>query len=279
MNDHSARIREICRYIERHSDESLPLEELAARAGLSRFHFQRVFKATVGVTPRQYVDAQRVKQLKQGLKSSAPVTTVALDAGFTSLSDVYARADTRLGMTPTQYRAGGEGIVISYVGVGSAVGRMMIGATDRGLCFVQFGESDDALRAALAWEYPRATIVAMATPHSGQFDRWIEALARHLDGSLPRLDLPLDIRATAFQMKVWNYLQTIPYGDVQSYAEVAAGIGQPSAARAVARACAQNTLAIVIPCHRVIRGTGELAGYRWGLARKRALIDRERASR
>jgi AraC family transcriptional regulator of adaptative response/methylated-DNA-[protein]-cysteine methyltransferase len=278
MNEHSARIREICRYIERHSDESLPLEELAARAGLSRFHFQRVFKAIVGVTPRQYVDAQRVTQLKQGLKSSAPVTTVALDAGFTSLSDVYARADTRLGMTPTQYRAGGDGIVISYVGVDSAVGRMMIGATDRGLCFVQFGENDDALRGALASEYPRATIVAMATPHSEQFGRWIDALARHLDGTLPHLDLPIDIRATAFQMKVWNYLQAIPYGNVQSYAEVAAGIGQPSAARAVARACAQNTLAIVIPCHRVIRGTGELAGYRWGLARKRALIDRERSA-
>ncbi|HVS45108.1 MAG TPA: methylated-DNA--[protein]-cysteine S-methyltransferase [Verrucomicrobiae bacterium] len=277
MNDHSTRIRELCRYIERHSDESLRLKDLAARAGLSRFHFQRVFKAIVGLTPRQYVDAQRVKHLKHALKSPAPITNAGFDAGFSSLSDVYQRADTRLGMTPTQYRAGGEGIVITYVGVDSAVGRMMIGATDRGLCFVQFGDGDEGLREALAREYPAAEIVPMATPHSEQFDLWIDALKTHLDGGNPHLDLPLDIRATAFQMKVWNYLQTIPFGKVQSYAEVASGIGQPSAARAVARACAQNTVAIVIPCHRVIRGTGELAGYRWGLERKRSLIDRERS--
>lgn len=276
MNDHTASIHELCRYIETHSDRSLPLKTLAARVGLSAFHFQRIFKAVVGMTPRQYVDARRVAHFKRSLKNTSHVTDAAFDAGFGSLSDVYARADTRLGMTPSAYRAGGAGATITYVGVDTVVGRMMIGATDRGLCFVQFGENDDDLRGALAREYPAATVAAMPEPYPEQFHLWVDALAAHLNGGQPHLDLPLDIRATAFQMKVWHYLQRIPYGEVQSYAEVAAGIGQPTAARAVARACAQNTLAIVIPCHRVIRGTGELAGYRWGLERKRALIDRER---
>src|SRR5262249_48603119 len=155
----------------------------------------------------------------------------------------------------------------------SALGLLMIGATDRGLCFVQFGESEEELSAALRREYPSAQIAPMATPHPPEFARWIAALNEHLAGNRPRLDLPLDIRATALQMRVWNYLQSIPYGEVQSYAEVAKGIGQPTAVRAVARACASNTVAIAIPCHRVIRGTGELGGYRFGVARKRALID------
>ena len=156
---------------------------------------------------------------------------------------------------------------------------MMVGATDRGLCFLQFGERADDLLSNLQKEYPAARIEAMEQPYPAEFQKWMEALKLHLSGGQPRLDLPLDIRATAFQMRVWNYLQSIPYGDVQSYGEVASGIGQPNATRAVARACASNTVAVVIPCHRVIRGTGELGGYRWGLARKRALIDTERSLR
>ncbi len=155
----------------------------------------------------------------------------------------------------------------------------MIGATDRGLCFLQFGDSPQDLLRALAKEYPSAHIEPMKKPYGAEFKKWVDALTAHLAGKQPHIELPLDIRATSFQMRVWNYLQSIPYGEVQSYSEVAAGIGQRTAARAVARACASNTVAIVIPCHRVIRGTGELGGYRWGLPRKRALIDRERATR
>jgi AraC family transcriptional regulator of adaptative response/methylated-DNA-[protein]-cysteine methyltransferase len=280
---------ELCRYIDSHSDSRVDLAELAARAGLSRFHLQRTFKAVVGVTPKQYADARRMAKLKSGLKRAKDVTEAVYDAGFGSSSRVYERADTRLGMTPNQYRRGGEGVQITYASEQTALGRMMIGATDRGICFLQFGESQDELVAALRKEYPQAQVEAMVEPMGkamgkamgeqpgSQFRVWMEALQNHLAGHAGAAhEIPLDIRATAFQMRVWNYLQTIPAGHVQSYREVASGIGRPSAVRAVARACATNTVAIVIPCHRVIRGTGELGGYRWGLARKRALIDLER---
>lgn len=272
-------IRELCRHIEAHCDERLDLAELAARSGWSRFHLQRTFKAAVGVTPKEYVEACRLKKLKSGLKHAKDVTEAVYEAGFGSSSRVYERADTRLGMTPNQYRRGGRGVAITYATAESPVGPMMIGATDRGICFVQFGEGEEALLAALRKEYPAADAAPMRAPQDPAFGKWIEALTRHLEGTQPKLALPLDIRATAFQMRVWNYLQSIPYGEVQSYGEVAAGIGQPTATRAVARACASNPVAIVIPCHRVIRGTGELGGYRWGLGRKRALLDRERAKR
>jgi AraC family transcriptional regulator of adaptative response/methylated-DNA-[protein]-cysteine methyltransferase len=271
------RIREICRYVETHSGDNLPLNDLARRAGLSPFHFQRSFKAVIGLTPRQYVEACRLKKLKSSLRKSNDVTEAVYDAGYGSSSRVYERADTRLGMTPNQYRQGGRSVTITHVTVESIVGLMMIGATDRGLCFVQFGDSQEDLLRALSKEYPSARIEAMQTPYHPEFQKWIDALTAHLAGKQPRIELPLDIRATAFQMRVWNYLQSIPYGEVQSYGEVAAGIGQPAATRAVARACASNTVALAIPCHRVIRGTGELGGYRWGLPRKRALIDRERS--
>jgi AraC family transcriptional regulator of adaptative response/methylated-DNA-[protein]-cysteine methyltransferase len=275
----AARIQELCRHIEEHPDELHDLADLAARAGLSRFHLQRSFKAAVGLTPRQYVEACRMRKLKQSLRTSEDVAAAVYDAGFGSSSRVYERADTRLGMTPNQYRRGGRGVAITYATAESPVGLMMIGATDRGLCFLQFGDTEEALLAALRREYPAATIAPMGIPHSAEFRNWIAALNDHLAGNQPKLELPLDIQATAFQMRVWNYLQSIPYGEVQSYGEVAAGIGQPTATRAVARACASNTVAIAIPCHRVIRGTGELGGYRWGMARKRVLIDRERAGR
>jgi AraC family transcriptional regulator, regulatory protein of adaptative response / methylated-DNA-[protein]-cysteine methyltransferase len=272
----AAQVRELCRYIEAHPAEAPDLAELASRAGLSRFHLQRTFKAVTGVTPKAYVETCRVRLLKQSLREAGDVTAAVYDAGFGSSSRVYERADTRLGMTPKQYRRGGEGVAITYAAVDSPLGPLMIAATDRGLCFVQFGDSGDELAAALRREYPAARIAPMAEPHAPEFNRWIEALESHLKGVKPRLDLPLDIRATAFQMRVWTYLQSIPYGEVQSYGEVAAAIGNPKAVRAVARACASNTVALAIPCHRVIRGSGELGGYRWGLERKRALIDLER---
>lgn len=273
------RIREVCRYIEKNSDAPLKLNELAARVGLSPFHFQRSFKAIVGVSPKQYLEAVRLKKLKSSLKSSENVTAAVYDAGYRSSSRVYERADTRLGMTPRQYREGGRDVIITHVTVLTPVGRMMIGATDRGLCFIQFGDTQTALLKELRKEYPAAKLEEMAKPYPTEFNRWVTALTEYIAGKQPHLDLPLDIRATAFQMRVWNYLQSIPYGTVQSYGEVAAAIGEPKAARAVAGACASNTVAMVIPCHRVVRGTGELGGYRWGLDRKRTLIDQERSHR
>jgi AraC family transcriptional regulator, regulatory protein of adaptative response / methylated-DNA-[protein]-cysteine methyltransferase len=273
----TARIRELCRFIEEHSEEPLKLEDLARRAGLSAFHFQRSFKAAVGLTPKQYQETARLKKLKRSLRSM-DVTAAVYEAGYGSSSRVYERADTRLGMTPKQYRQGGREVKITYACAQSAVGLMMIGATDRGLCFLQFGDTAEGLLDELRREYPAASVEAMVEPFSEEFRKWMDALKRHLAGRQPDLTLPLDIRATAFQMRVWNYLQSIPYGEVQSYGEVAKGIGQPTATRAVARACAGNRVALAIPCHRVIRGTGELGGYRWGLERKRVLIDRERAA-
>jgi AraC family transcriptional regulator, regulatory protein of adaptative response / methylated-DNA-[protein]-cysteine methyltransferase len=269
----------VCRYIEERSDEPLKLEDLATRAGLSPSHFQKTFKAIVGLSPKQYLDAVRLRKLKKGLKQSGDVTEAVYEAGYGSSSRVYERTDTRLGMTPNQYRQGGRNVTITYASIETPLGLVMIGATDRGLCFLQFGDTRRGLLTMLEREYPAARLVAMSKPYHPDFQKWAQALNDDLAGTHPHLDLPLDIRATAFQIRVWNYLQSIPYGEVQSYSEVAAEVGHPNAARAVARACAANRVALVIPCHRVIRGTGELGGYRWGPARKRTLIDRERANK
>jgi AraC family transcriptional regulator of adaptative response/methylated-DNA-[protein]-cysteine methyltransferase len=278
------RIRKICRYIEAHISDidsgSLSLEQLATRAELSRFHFLRSFQAVVGVTPKQYVEACRVRQLKTELRKSSDnraghVTAAIYDAGFGSSSRVYERADTHLGMTPKQYRDGGANLIITYTMTESAAGKLMIGATDRGICFVQFGENREDLLRALEAEYPAALLESMRDPAPAVFRQWMIALSAHLAGRQPHLDLPLDIRATAFQMRVWNYLQSIPYGETRSYSEVAGAIGRPKATRAVANACARNTVAILIPCHRVIRGTGDLGGYRWGVERKRSILETE----
>ena len=272
-------IRDVCRYVEDHSEEALTLAELAARASMSRFHFARTFKRVVGVTPKQYLATVRLRKLKDGLGRAKPIDAAAHDAGYGSTSRIYENAASNLGMTPRQYRRGGEGVTISYASFPTPLGIMTIGATDRGVCFVGFGETRDEPLAQLRREYREARIEAMREPYHPHFRVWIDAIARYLDGAGPSPDLPLDIRATAFQMRVWKYLQTIPPGDVESYAEVAAAIGAQNAARAVAQACARNPAALLIPCHRVIRGSGELCGYRWGLARKRGLIEMERAAK
>lgn len=274
---HAAVVRELCGYIESNLDRPLTLRELAERAHLSPTYLQRLFLSVAGVSPKKYADSCRMQKLKGELRTSKDVAQAVYGAGFGSSSRVYERAGTRLGMTPGEYRKGGKGTVISYAPVDSSLGLLLLGATDRGICFLQFGESLDELVAELRKEYPAAVHEPMRELHTPEFDAWVAALNAHLSGQEPRLDLPLDIRSTVFQMKVWTYLQSIPPGEVQSYGEVAAGIGQPKAARAVGHACATNRVALVIPCHRVIRGGGDLGGYRWGLPRKRMLLDAERA--
>jgi AraC family transcriptional regulator, regulatory protein of adaptative response / methylated-DNA-[protein]-cysteine methyltransferase len=273
------RIQNVCRYIERHSDETLSLDDLASRAQMSRYHFARTFKRIVGVTPKRYLAGLRLRRLKNGLAEAKPIDAAIYDAGYGSPSRVYEGTAANLGMTPAQYRRRGQGVSISHATLDTPAGLMMIAATDRGICFVAFGDSEAELLERLRGEYRNAAIEPMRDREHPQFKAWVEAIARHLRGAQPHLDLPLDIRATAFQMRVWKYLQQIPYGDVQSYSEVAAAIGARTAVRAVAQACASNPVAVVVPCHRVIRADGAAGGYRWGLPRKRALIDSERVHR
>jgi AraC family transcriptional regulator, regulatory protein of adaptative response / methylated-DNA-[protein]-cysteine methyltransferase len=272
------RIEHVCRHIERNVEEPLRLADLAALAAMSRYHFARRFKAIVGVTPKQYVAYARLRRFKGGLNANHKIDSAIYASGYGSSSRIYEKAGLRLGMTPAQYRNAGEGVAISYAVLSTPVGLMMIAATDRGICSIAFGDSEQMLLTRLRSEYGNASIDPMKDPAHPQFVAWIEAIRRHLAGEQPQLDLPTDIRATAFQMRVYRHLQTIPYGSVQSYAEVAEAVCSRKAARAVASACARNPVAVLVPCHRVIRESGELGGYRWGLERKRTLIDRERAS-
>lgn len=274
-----ARIRELCAYIEAHPDESLTLAALGERAHLSPGYLQRRFKAVTGVSPKQYARMCRLRALRESLREGETVTDAIFDAGFGSASRVYEGATERLGMTPGQYRSGGAGLEISYATASTPLGLLMMAATDRGLCFVQFGEDEATLQARLAAEYPAASLSPMPPGTDAAFDAWMAGLRSRLGGAPTGSDLPLDVRGTAFQTQVWEYLQRIPAGETRSYAGVAAAIGRPAAVRAVAGACAANRLAVVIPCHRVIRGDGGLGGYRWGVARKRALLEREAAGR
>ncbi len=273
------KIEKLCRFIETHADEKLTLETLGRQIHMSPHHLQRQFKTRVGVSPRQYQEACRLRSLRSDLRDSGSVTRAIYDAGFGSTSRVYEKVATHLGMTPRQYRAGGLDVAISHATSETPFGLLMLGATDRGLCFVQFGNSENNLLDQLRQEYPQASLTPMQGEMKPVFRQWMQTLTAYLKGKHPSPDLPLDVHGTAFQIKVWRYLQKIPYGEVQSYSEVAKGIGQPKAVRAVASACASNRVALLIPCHRVIRGDGSLGGYRWGLERKRALIDRERESR
>jgi AraC family transcriptional regulator, regulatory protein of adaptative response / methylated-DNA-[protein]-cysteine methyltransferase len=272
-------VQDLARHIDAEPELPLRLADLAKRTGYSPFHLQRSFKAVIGSTPKEYQTAARLRTLKRELRTEANVSDAIYEAGFGSGSRVYEKADGQLGMTPSEYRSGGKGLTISYASGQTPLGLLMIGATDRGICFLQFGDTHDALEADLKRQFPAAAPQAMPDSHVPEFDAWMAALNRHLRGLEPRLDLPLDMRGTAFQLIVWRYLQKVPYGEVRSYAEVAQDIGRPSAARAVARACASNSIALLIPCHRVVRGTGELGGYRWGVQRKRVLLDTERAAK
>ncbi|HLH63805.1 MAG TPA: bifunctional DNA-binding transcriptional regulator/O6-methylguanine-DNA methyltransferase Ada [Ktedonobacteraceae bacterium] len=264
-------VREACRYIERHLENPPNLSELSEHVHLSPFHLQRVFKRIMGISPRQYAEAYRLGQLKVQLKEGGSVTNALYDVGYGSSSRLYERTPSQLGMTPGAYRRGGLGMRISYTLVESPLGRLLVAATEKGICHISMGDSDAALEATLFQEYPVAEIAR----DDVRLLEWVTALLSHLNGSQPHLDLPLDIQATAFQWRVWQALQAIPYGDTRSYSEVARTIGEPKAARAVARACATNPVPLVIPCHRVVREDGSSGGYRYGVERKQQLLERE----
>jgi AraC family transcriptional regulator of adaptative response/methylated-DNA-[protein]-cysteine methyltransferase len=260
------------RHLEEHPDERVTLEELARVAGKSPFHLQRTFKRVTGVTPRQYAASLRLDQFKDRLRGKESVTMALYEAGYGSSSRLYERSTERMGMTPASYRAGGLGAEIRFVVAATPIGAVLVGATERGVCSVKIGDHAASLERDLRLEFPAATV----RPGGQALDRWVRALTRHLAGDSPEIDLPIDARGTAFQWKVWEALREIPYGETRSYRDVARSIGAPRAARAVGHACATNPVAIVIPCHRVVREGGGLGGYAYGLAVKKSLLDSER---
>ena len=270
-NPKSDLAKEICRYIEQHLDEPITLERLGKAFGQSPFHLQRRFKAALGITPREYADSCRLRLLKRNLQAGDNVTRAMYDAGYGSSSRLYEKTSSQLGMTPDKYRRGAIAASIRYACADSPLGRMLIAATDRGVCAIQFARSDEELLEGLKREFPFAARKA----DEGGLRAWVEALLSKMTGRELNAALPLDIRATAFQRRVWTYLQTIPFGATSSYSQVAKAIGQPSASRAVARACATNPVAVAIPCHRVVREDGGISGYRWGVGRKKTLLEME----
>ena len=271
-NRQSALVRAMCRYIEGHLEDRLTLSLLAKEFRLSRFHLQRTFKSALGVSPRAYIDACRLREVKQNLQAGQPVTTALYAAGYGSSSRLYERTAAQLGMTPEKYRRGAVAAVVRYTIAGSLLGRMMIAATDKGICAIQFADSDEQLQQGLMREFP----FAVRRRDDEAMAHWKESLDELIQGREANAALPLDIRATAFQRRVWEALQRIPRGETRSYSAVAKKIGMPKATRAVARACATNPVAVAIPCHRVIRKDGEGGGYRWGLERKERLLELER---
>ncbi len=259
--------------IDAHLGEPLPLAQLADHAGVSAAHLQRVFTRVVGLSPKQYQERGRVCALKQSLRDGRTVSSATYEAGFASGRRVYEAANDALGMTPGAYRRRGAGLTIHYTVVPVSLGLLIVAVTERGICSVALGDDEVALARNLAAEYPAASLERAADAH----DRLVDAVVRHVESGGGGESLPLDVRATAFQWQVWRALQRIPEGATRSYQAIADSLGRPTAARAVARACASNRVAVLIPCHRVVRGDGALGGYRWGIARKAALLAREGA--
>jgi AraC family transcriptional regulator, regulatory protein of adaptative response / methylated-DNA-[protein]-cysteine methyltransferase len=270
---HAARIERACALI-RDSERMPSLAELAAAAALSLYHFHRVFKKITGTTPRDYARTHRLDALAQKLDAGKTVTHAIYAAGFGSSSRVYEDAPSALGMTPAVRRKGGAGETIRFITMPTALGWALVAATRRGVCLTALGDDPAQMAALVRARFPAAELVA----EDAELKQWAEQIAEFIVTPTAGLDLPLDIRGTAFQARVWRALQQIPLGKTASYSEIARALGEPKAVRAVARACAANDLALLVPCHRVVREDGALAGYRWGLERKRALLDRERTA-
>ena len=266
--------QQICRYIDAHRDDNLNLDSLSRAFGLSRHHLARTFKSAIGMTPKAYADLRRVERLKEHLRAGDSVTSAMYTVGYGSSSRLYERGNSLMGMTPSRYQKQGLGTSATFTIVGTSFGKLLVATTSVGICCVKLGDSATALEQALHSEYRSAQLrrddAALAPV--------VEQIVRHVEQGTPLDALATDVKATAFTRAVWKALAAIPRGQTRTYSEIAASIGRPSAARAVARACATNQLALIIPCHRVVPASGGTGGYRWGAARKRKLLERERAS-
>ncbi|HET9252735.1 MAG TPA: bifunctional DNA-binding transcriptional regulator/O6-methylguanine-DNA methyltransferase Ada [Candidatus Eisenbacteria bacterium] len=274
VNPEAVLVDRVRRHLEEHRDERVTLDQLARITGRSPFHLQRTFKRVTGVSPRQYAASLRLDRFKERLRGKESVTMALYEAGYGSSSRLYERSAERMGMTPASYRSGGLGAEIRFAVAATPIGNVLVGATERGVCSVKIGATPASLERDLRREFPAATI----RTGDASLRRWVSALTRHLEGTSPEIDLPLDMKGTAFQWKVWEALRAIPYGETRSYREVARSIGAPKAARAVGHACATNPVAILVPCHRVVREGGGLGGYAYGLAVKKSLLDSERSA-
>lgn len=281
----SNKLVQVARYIESHADETLTLATLASKFALSPTYLQKSFKATIGLSPKAFQDGIRQQRFKTLLKKGQSVTDAVFAAGYGSFSRVYEQTSGKLGMTPGAYKTGAHGEKISYYTGKTEFGLLMLAATDKGVCFAMFGESEDRLLDKLQGEFPKALIecsnagsladVQVRAQVGVQIKQWYVEINRYLNTGVPMPNVPLDIRGTAFQIRVWTFLQSINDGDVVSYSDVAVGIGQPAAVRAAASACAKNRIALLIPCHRVLRSDGGIGGYRWGIDTKRHLLSLE----
>jgi AraC family transcriptional regulator of adaptative response/methylated-DNA-[protein]-cysteine methyltransferase len=270
LEQHAATVASVCRLIEK-SETLWSLDELAEHAGLSRYYFHRVFKALTGLTPKAYAAAHRAKRIRNELGRSDTVTNAIFDAGYNSSSRFYAKSNQLLGMTPTKYRAGGADTAIRFAIGECSLGSILVASSDRGVCAILLGNDPNALVRDLEDKFPRSNLIG----GDSEFEQLVAKVVGFVEAPTIGLDLPLDIRGTAFQQRVWQALREIPAGSTVSYTDIAERIGAPKGVRAVARACAANTLAVAIPCHRVIRNDGEMSGYRWGVERKRALLKKE----
>lgn len=268
-----ALVAQVHAYIDTHADEKVTLADLSRVTGRSPFHLQRVFKQVTGISPRQYVADRKLARLKASLKEGRQITEALYQAGYASSSQMYTNAPAQLGMTPGAYQRGGQGVQIQYALVQSALGRLLVAYTERGVCMVALGDQDAPLEKSLRDEYPQA---ALQRDAQGAHV-WVKQVQDYLAGVLKQVDVPVDAPGTAFQWRVWQALRQIPFGSTRTYNEVAALLGAPGAARAVGHACATNPVALIIPCHRVVRTDGSLGGYRWGVVRKERLLAQEKA--
>ena len=265
------KVEDACRYIDEHLDTTLRLSAIAGHVGVSPFYFQRLFKRVLGISPREYQQARRAGKFKKALLTEHRITDAVYEAGYASSSRAYETVSSRLGMTPSTFRRKGEGVEIRYTTVPTELGKLLVATTARGICSVQFGANAEALVSDLQREFHAATI----KQDRGSLQEIAAKLTGFVSGARVSLNVPLDIQGTAFQQMVWNALRKIPYGETRSYADVAKALGKPKAVRAVASACARNHAALIVPCHRVVQKSGKLAGYRWGIKRKAALLEKE----
>lgn len=270
MEQQAAKIAAVCRLIEK-SEEAPSLEQLANHAGLSIYHFHRLFKAATGVTPRQYAAAQRAKRVRSTLSKSSTVTEAIYGAGYNSNGRFYEVSNEVLGMTPSNYRSGGARTEIRFAVGECSLGSILVAKSERGICAILLGDDPDALARDLQDRFPKANLIG----GDAEFEQLVAKVVGFVEAPALGLELPLDVRGTAFQQRVWQVLRKLPAGSTATYADIAARIGSPGSVRAVAQACGANALAVAIPCHRIVRSDGALSGYRWGVERKRALLERE----